>query len=70
MDRAEYLRRAREFARRGEAVGHAKLTAEKVRVIRARRRTGESIKSLAAEFGVHFRTIEKVCSFETWSHVT
>jgi len=70
MDRAEYLSRARELARRGEACGHAVLTERKVRHIRARRFAGVPVRVLADQYGVHPRTIEKVCSYETWAHVT
>jgi len=66
MNRAEYLTRAREFASRGESRPNAVLSPDIVRLIRADRRT---TKELAAEFGCHYRTIEKVRYFETWIHV-
>lgn len=46
----------------------AKLTPERVRLIRAHgyRKTARQI---AEEFGVHYRTIEKVRAHESWGHV-
>lgn len=43
-----------------------KLSREKAWMIRRRRACGESYKSLAASFGVHFETIGKVCRNEGW----
>ena len=44
---------------------NAKLKPEQVRAIRMNRH-GKTAKALAAEYGVHYRTIEKVRSYETW----
>lgn len=68
MRRDEYLARAREFASRGTGRPNAKLNPDKVKAIRANVR-GKSAKALAEEYGVHYRTIEKVQYFETWGHV-
>ena len=68
MNRLEYLTRAREFASRGESRPNAKMCPEKVRQIRENRR-GETAKQMAERFGVHYRTIEKVRYYETWTHV-
>ena len=66
MNRREYITfGARLNAKRGNELPHAKLNAEAVRVIRANVQ-GKTAKQLAQEFGVHFRTIEKVRSYETW----
>lgn len=68
MTRDEYRVRAREFAARGERVGVSKLNPDKVRWIRENRR-GLSLKAMAKELGVHYRTVEKVHYGETWGHV-
>lgn len=67
MTRFEYRQwGARAHAIRGEALPQARLTREKVAAIRENRR-GKTARQLAEEFGVHFRTIEKVRAYETWS---
>jgi len=68
MTREEYLSRAHEFASRGERRPNAKLCPDRVRQIRENRH-GKSAKALAKMFGCHYRTIEKVQHFETWTHV-
>lgn len=50
----------------GERAGGAKLTAETVVAIREARATGLPYKALVAQFGVPFKTIEKVCTGATW----
>ncbi len=42
-----------------------KLTEDNVRAIRLNR-TGRTAKQLAEQYGVHYRTIEKVRAYETW----
>lgn len=42
-----------------------KLTEDSVRAIRVNR-TGRTAKQLAEQYGVHYRTIEKVRAYETW----
>ena len=66
MNRAEYLTRAREFASRGEARPNARLNPDLVREIR---NSDKTTKQIAADVGVHYRTIEKVRHHETWAHV-
>jgi hypothetical protein len=66
-------------AKRGNALPQAKLTPDLVREIRQRaaykaQRLAElnakySAKAIAADLGVHHRTVEKVLSFETWRQV-
>jgi len=53
LERAEFLSRARSMARRGVALTHSKLTLAEVQ----------------EKYDVHPRTIEKVLSYETWSHI-
>lgn len=74
MDRQEYVLRARELARRGEALPQTKLSDDQVREIRAlaeerarlRREITERLsnRALAERYGVHPRTVEKVLSWE------
>lgn len=68
MSRDEYLRLIRMMAKRGEALPHAKLTADDLRTIRAAG-LSKTARQLAEEFGVHHRTVEKIRSYETWRHV-
>ena len=79
LERAEYLSRARSIARRGVALTHSKLTIAEVLEIRQAKESrldllahiAETLSNsaLAEKYGVHQRTIEKVLSYETWSHV-
>lgn len=66
MNREEYLKRAVEFARRGNELGHAKLTPELVKAIRE---PGRTAKQWSLELGLHVRTIEAVRSYKTWRHI-
>jgi DNA-binding transcriptional regulator YiaG len=69
MNRHDYaLWGAKSMAVRGADLPHARLDPEKVRAIRENRE-GLTAKQLAALHGVHFRTVEKVRSRETWGHV-
>lgn len=79
LDRGEYLVRAREWARRGQELPHARLSEEDIAEIRSAVAQRESLRNhirqtlsnaaLASRFGVHPRTIEKVVQRETWVHV-
>lgn len=79
LDRDEYLLRARELAPRGQDLPQSKLQQDGVEAIRSAARQRESLRqhirdnlsneALARQFGVHVRTIEKVLSAESWSHV-
>ena len=69
MNRADYvLYGAKATALRGNDLPHAKMDAEKVRYVR-RNPKGMTTKQLAAQFGVHYRTIEKIQYRETWENV-
>lgn len=69
MTRDEYLQYgAFAINPRGEAAPAAKLTEEKVRAIRANRH-GKTAKALAAEYGVHIRTIDQIRLYKSWTHV-
>jgi len=79
LERAEFLSRARSMARRGAALTHSKLTPAEVQEIRQAKENrldlmahiSETLSNsaLAEKYGVHPRTIEKVLSYETWSHI-
>jgi len=69
MNRKEYLSTGYMLTtKRGNELPQAKLTPEKVTAIRENRH-GKTRKQLAAEFGVHYRTIEKIHYGETWGNV-
>jgi DNA-binding NarL/FixJ family response regulator len=59
---------AKANAKRGPELPQTKLTPDQVRLIRINR-NGKTAAQLAADFGVHHRTIEKIRSRETWSHI-
>jgi len=78
VTRGEYLVRAREQARRGEALAWSKLTALDVHLIRQAVAERKRLKreasqlsngSLARKFGVSKRAIDRVTNNETWAHV-
>lgn len=54
---------------KGERKGGAKLTDAAVRMARDLRAQGETVKSIAAKFGVHEGTMAQACRGKTWSHV-
>lgn len=75
MNRFEYEQRSREIAVRGERLPQSKLTDEMVKQIReghqqAREHYAQwTAKGIAKRLGLHYRTVEKVLSYETWRHV-
>ncbi|HWL69164.1 MAG TPA: HNH endonuclease [Geminicoccus sp.] len=48
---------------------NAKLTDDEVRQIRAARAAGETLKSIAARYGVHFSLIQYIEQRKVWKHV-
>lgn len=68
MERGEYLSRAREFAARGASLSQSKLDSVKVNWIRENK-DGHTAKKQAEILGVHYRTVEKVRYYETWTHI-
>jgi hypothetical protein len=56
-------------APRGYRNGAAKVNEDLVREIRAKRRSGESLKALARMYGLHEHTVAVMCLGKTWSHV-
>lgn len=79
MERGEYLCRVHEFCARGQDLPQTKLLALEIGEIRSASRQRENLRkyiasnlsnaALAKSFGVHIRTIEKVLSRETGSHI-
>lgn len=69
MTRHEYqLWGAKAAAIRGEALPQSRLNIDSVRAIR-RNVHGKTAKQLAAEYGVHIRTIDKVRDGRSWAGV-
>lgn len=79
VSRDEYLLSARANAPRGVDLPQSKLLPLDVGAIRSAARQRESLRkhikdnlsneALAKQYGVHYRTIEKVLTYETWSNV-
>lgn len=79
MTRDEYSIRQRELSARGTDLPQSKLTPLEVDAIRSAAIQRENMRkyirdtlsndALAAQFGVHIRTVEKVLSGESWAHV-
>jgi predicted DNA-binding protein YlxM (UPF0122 family) len=60
---------AADVIHRGEQCHSAKLTEEKVRQMRQRYDSRESITSIAAEYGVTYSVAHKAIRRKTWNHV-
>lgn len=58
-----------EFNRKGEANGNSKLNAEQVLEIRALRKSGATMPSLARIYGVTKSQIWEICSGYVWKHI-
>ena len=79
MPRDEYLLRAGEFAPRGQDLPQAKLPDLDVIDIRSAKRQRDALlahikanlsnDALCKRYGIHARTLEKILSRETWSHL-
>jgi hypothetical protein len=79
LSRREWSLRATEFAARGSDLPQTKLLPLDVGNIRSAQRQREKLRqyiadnlsneALAKAYGVHYRTIEKVLSRETASHI-
>lgn len=66
LPREEYILRSREYCKRGHELPQARLTIEQVKEARQYNKTA---KQLAAEFGCHYRTIEKIRHCHTWVQI-
>lgn len=58
-----------EQIKRGEDAPSSKLTESDVIAIRSRRAGGETITSIAADFGVSHVNISSICNRKSWKHV-
>lgn len=58
-----------QVVRRGTDSPTAKLTWKQVNNIRKRRSTGETLASIASDFGVCMQTISTICSGKSWATV-
>lgn len=64
---ADTKKHGRMFVARGELCGKAKLTAERVLEMRARRRGGALLSALAQDFGVTPQAAGWICSGKRWA---
>lgn len=79
IGRDEWEQRRTEYVKRGLDLPQTKLMPLEVAEIRSAARQREKLRShikdnlsnsaLAAKFGVHERSIEKILSRESWSHI-
>ena len=79
IHRDEWEQRRTEFCARGQDIPQSKLLDMDVIAIRSAQRQRENLlqhirnnlsnAALARQFGVHERSIEKIMSRETWSHL-
>ena len=53
----------------GRKVHFAKLTENKVKEIRARRKKGDRCSAIAQDFDVSIGTVSRICLRQTWKHV-
>lgn len=60
----DMIRKGRRASIAGEAHPNTKIAPDRRDVIRARRASGESLKSIAADYGVAFQTISAICRGE------
>lgn len=64
-----WARKFPERRLRGSLNGYSKLTAEQVVEIRKRRAAGESQRSVAKAFGIHFNHVSRITRGERWGHI-
>jgi transcriptional regulator len=69
LDGSRATREELGTAARGSHNGNAKLTAEQVIQVRARRAAGESQQRIADDFGVSQANISEICRRKVWAHV-
>lgn len=54
---------------RGEQARHAKLTAEEVRQIRARRAAGETLRAIGLRYKVGHAEVHRIATRQRWAHI-
>lgn len=79
IDRIEYRARASEFAVRGQDLPQAKLLELDVIDIRSAHRQRQKLlqyikdnlsnEALCTRYGIHIRTLEKIVTRQTWTHL-
>lgn len=79
IDRVEYRSRASEFVERGQELPQAKLLDLEVIDIRSAHRQRQNLmkyikenlsnEALCKKYGIHLRTLEKIVTRQTWSHL-
>lgn len=79
ISRDDYLKTAHEFAKRGQELPQSKLMDIEIIEIRSMIKQKENLKkyikenlsneAIAKKFNVHYRTIEKISAYETWTHL-
>lgn len=65
---SHWSRRMPERRHRGERV-NSKLTDEKVRTMRAERKTGATLVALGVKYGVDHTLVGRICRGKAWAHV-
>ena len=79
LSRSEYLQRRTEYAVRGQDLPQAKLLDLDVIDIRSAKRQRDNLlkhikenlsnEALCKKYGIHIRTLEKILSRQSWSHL-
>lgn len=79
LNRAQYLCRATEYSKRGQELPQSKLLDMDVITIRSAHRQRQNLlkyikenlsnEALCKQYGIHLRTLEKILSRQTWSHL-
>jgi hypothetical protein len=64
---ADMARKGRGRGLRGEASGKARLTEQQVICIRRHLLDGRTYRAIAAEFGVHYGTIQAINERRSWA---
>jgi hypothetical protein len=67
---ADMRRKGRDYIRRGQETGAAKLTESDVRTIRARHDAGQPVALIARDFPhVQYTTVFRVAARQQWKHI-
>ena len=53
----------------GEKCGKSKLTTEQVKRMKERRNSGESLKDIAADYGIHPAHLSRIVAGKRWEHL-
>lgn len=58
-----------QYAKKGSEHPHSKLKESDILEIRQKRKEGMTLVAIAAEYGVYFSSIHKICKGESWTHI-